>query len=324
MPHFKPSYLALLESGELDRRIGKLSAILESCELCPRRCRVNRLVGETGFCKAPYTLVISSFNLHFGEERPLVGPRSGFGPTGTGGFRTRGSGTIFLSYCNLLCVYCQNFEVSHLAQGVEVSTERAAQIMLELQRKGANNINFVTPTHYAPQIVKALRVAAEQGLELPVVWNCGGYENTEVVKLLEGIIDIYMPDMKYSDTEPSKKYSDAPDYFERSCEAVSEMHRQTGDLLLDENGIAYRGLLIRHLVLPNGLAGSLKILEFIAGHISTDTYVNVMSQYRPCGMARHYPGLGRYPGPDEYYEAVEAASKLGLTRGLQPKHLERF
>jgi putative pyruvate formate lyase activating enzyme len=319
MPHFKPSYLALLESGELDRRIEKLSAILESCELCPRRCRVNRLAGETGFCKAPYTLVISSFNLHFGEEGPLVGPRSGLGPTGT-----LGSGTIFLSYCNLLCVYCQNFEVSHLAQGVEVSTERAAQIMLELQRKGANNINFVTPTHYAPQIVKALRVAAERGLELPVVWNCGGYENADVVKLLEGIIDIYMPDMKYSDTEPSKKYSDAPDYFERSCEALSEMHRQTGDLLLDENGIAYRGLLIRHLVLPNGLAGSLKILEFIAGHISTDTYVNVMSQYRPCGMARHYPGLGRHPNPDEYYEAVEAARRLGLTRGLQPKHLERF
>lgn len=319
MLRFKPTYLALLESGELDRRIGKLSAILESCELCPHRCRVNRLAGETGFCKAPDTLVISSYNLHFGEERPLVGPRSGFDLTGTGG-----SGTIFLSYCNLLCVYCQNFEVSHLAQGVEVTTERAAEIMLELQRKGANNINFVTPTHYAPQLVKALRVAAERGLKLPVVWNCGGYENADAVKLLEGIIDIYMPDMKYSDTKPAGQYSDAPDYFERSCEAVSEMHKQTGDLLLDENGIAYRGLLIRHLVLPNGLAGSLKILEFIAGHISTDTYVNVMSQYRPCGMVRHHPGLGRYPSPDEYYEVVEAARRLSLTRGLQPKHLECF
>ena len=329
MIRFKPSYLALLESGELDRRIGKLSAILESCELCPRRCRVNRLAGETGFCKAPDTLVISSYNLHFGEERPLVGPRSGLGSIGTGGFgigdsKTGGSGTIFLSYCNLLCVYCQNFEVSHLAQGVEVTTERAAEIMLELQRKGAPNINFVTPTHYAPQLVKALRVAAERGLKLPVVWNCGGYENADIVKLLEGIIDIYMPDMKYSDTKPSGQYSDAPDYFERSCEAVSEMHRQTGDLLLDKNGIAVRGLLIRHLVLPNGLAGSLKILEFIAGHISTDTYVNVMSQYRPCGTAHHYPGLGRYPSPDEYYEVVEAARRLGLTRGLQPNHLERL
>ncbi len=314
MPRFKPSYLALLESGELYSRIGSLSAILESCELCPRRCRVNRLKGETGFCKAPDTLVISSYNLHFGEERPLVGPR----------FGTGGSGTIFLSFCNLLCEYCQNFEVSHLAQGVEVTTERAAEIMLELQRKGAHNINFVTPTHYAPQLVKALGVAAERGLTLPIVWNCGGYENSDIVKLLEGIVDIYMPDMKYSDTKPAGQYSDAPDYFERSCEAVSEMHRQTGELLLYENGIAYRGLLIRHLVLPNGLAGSMKILEFIAGRISTDTYVNVMSQYRPCGMARHYPGLGRYPSPDEYYEVVEAARRLGLTRGLQPKHLERF
>ena len=324
MYNFTPPYLTLLESGELDRRIEKLYRTLASCELCPRKCRVNRLDGETGFCRAPKELTISSYNLHFGEEKPLVGsriqpiinliekPHSG------------GSGTVFLTYCNLLCKYCQNFDVSHLGQGVQVMEARAAEIMLQLQEAGAHNINFVTPTHYAPQLVCAVRTAAKKGLSLPLVWNCGGYENIEIIRLLDGIVDIYMPDMKYSEPEPAKKYSDAPDYFERCTESVQEMHRQVGDLLINENGIAYRGLLIRHLVLPNGLAGSERILSFIADNISQSSYVNVMSQYRPAGMARDYPGLDRYPTPEEYYSVVETARKLGLTRGLSPKHLERF
>jgi putative pyruvate formate lyase activating enzyme len=324
MTDFTPSYLTLLESGELDRRIEELYSILSSCELCPRKCRVNRLEGETGFCRAPKELTVSSYNLHFGEEEPLVGSRSRIVSGLFGTSQSGGSGTIFLTYCNLLCVYCQNFDVSHLGQGRQVTEDRAARIMIELQEAGAHNINFVTPTHYAPQLIGAVRAAAEKGLSLPLVWNCGGYENVEIIRLLDGIVDIYMPDMKYADPEPAGKYSDAPDYFERCTESVSEMHRQVGDLLIDESGIAYRGLLIRHLVLPGNLAGSERILSFIADKISQSSYVNVMSQYRPVGMARDYQGLFRYPTAEEYYGVVETARRLRLTRGLQPKHVERF
>ncbi|MBN2323195.1 MAG: radical SAM protein [Spirochaetes bacterium] len=301
-----PSYLALIESGELDERIEKLKKLLSPCGLCPRQCRANRAEGEKGYCGADYRPVISSHNLHFGEERPL-----------TGGMRPRGSGTIFLAHCNLLCVYCQNFEVSYLGEGSAVSESRLACMMLDLQDAGACNINLVTPTHYTPQIVSAVRTAAGKGLRLPLVYNCGGYERVEIVRLLDGVVDIYMPDMKYADEEPARRFSCAPDYFDRCREAVTEMHRQVGDLVLDESLTARRGLLIRHLVLPNGLAGSEKILRFIAEEISPASYVNVMSQYRPAGMARDYPDLDRHPTRTEYDDAVAEARRLGLTRGLE-------
>jgi putative pyruvate formate lyase activating enzyme len=302
---FKPSYLELYESGELERRVEKLYNILESCELCPRKCKVNRLEGEKGFCKAGKEPVISSYFPHFGEEEPLVGKN--------------GSGTIFLTYCNLRCIYCQNYDISHLGIGKEVPVDIIAQIMLELQKLGCHNINFVTPTHYTPQLVKAIKIAAEKGLKLPIVWNCGGYENVETIKLLDGIVDIYMPDIKYSSSEVAEKYSKAPDYFDRCKEAVREMHRQVGDLRI-YNGIAYRGLLIRHLVLPNELAGSEEILKFIAS-LSKNSYVNIMAQYRPEGEAFKYEELNRKPTRAEFFKVVEFAEKLGLTRGLQPKHL---
>jgi putative pyruvate formate lyase activating enzyme len=310
-----PVYLELLETGELDRRIDSLYQILESCQLCPRKCHENRLRGQRGHCQAGARLMVSSYHPHFGEEAPLVGEGKGlviahaFGLNPSGG-----SGTIFLTNCNLLCVYCQNYDISHLAEGREVSEDEVASMMLILQGRGCHNINLVTPTHYAPQLVKAIKLAAEGGLHLPVVWNCGGYENVEVIKLLDGIIDIYMPDIKYGDAAPAKRYSNAPDYFDRCREAVREMHRQVGDLRLDYSGIAYRGLLIRHLVLPGGLAGTKKVLKFIANEISKDSYINIMGQYRPAGEAYNYPELNRYPSRQELVEAIDMAKELGLTR----------
>ncbi|MFH0896566.1 MAG: radical SAM protein [Candidatus Bathyarchaeota archaeon] len=304
-----PSYLRLYESGELDERIERLYKTLESCELCPRNCRANRLKGEKGICRSGKELMVSSYGPHFGEEDPLVG--------------TGGSGTIFLTNCNLLCVYCQNYEISHLGHGEARSESQAADYMISLQDRGCHNINFVTPTHFAPQLVKATKHAIEKGLKLPLVWNCGGYENVKTIELLDGIVDIYMPDMKYGDSEPAKKHSNAPDYFPVAKEVVKEMHRQVGDLMLDERGIAQRGLLIRHLVLPNDLAGSEKVLKFIA-EVSTNSYVNVMSQYKPAGRAYQYEELSRYPTREEFDRAITMANRLGLTRGLQTKHLLRF
>jgi putative pyruvate formate lyase activating enzyme len=246
-------------------------------------------------------LTISSYGPHFGEEPEITG--------------RNGSGTIFLTNCNLLCVFCQNYEISHLGYGEEVSVDEAAEIMLSLQSRRCHNINLVTPTHYTPQLVKAISVAAGKGLKLPVFWNCSGYENVETIKLLDGIVDIYKPDVKYSESEPAKKYSNAPDYFERCKEAVREMHRQVGDLKVDERGIAYRGLLIRHLVLPNSLAGSEKVLEF-AAELSKECYVNIMAQYRPCGRAYEHEELSRRPTSTEYFRVVDYARKLGLHRGF--------
>lgn len=299
---FEPSYLELYESGELDERIARLYRILESCELCPRKCGANRLEGEKGYCRSGKELIISSYGPHFGEEPEITG--------------RNGSGTIFLTNCNLLCLYCQNYEISHLGHGEEVSINEAAEIMLNLQNMGCHNINLVTPSHFTPQLVKTISVAAKKGLKLPIFWNCSGYENIETIKLLKGIVDIYKSDIKYSENEPSKKYSNAPDYFEHCKEAVIEMHRQVGDLKVDGSGIAYRGLLIRHLILPNNLAGSEKVLEFIAGELSKECYVNVMDQYRPSGKAYEYKELSRRPTSTEYFRIVDYARKLGLHRGL--------
>lgn len=303
----EPSYFKLYRSGEFNGRIDRLLQILKLCELCARKCGVNRLDGVRGVCRSGKELIVSSYGPHFGEEEPLVG--------------TGGSGTIFLTNCNLLCVYCQNYEISHLSFGKVKSELQVADYMIALQNSGCHNINFVTPTHFAPQLIRSTKLAIEKGLNIPLVWNCGGYENIEIIKLLDGIVDIYMPDIKYGDSEPAEKYSNAPDYFEVAKEAVREMHRQVGDLQIDENGVAYRGLLIRHLVLPNDLAGTEKILNFIANEISTESYVNVMAQYRPAGKVYQYDELRRCPTWKEVYKAINMAKNLGLTRGLELKHL---
>ena len=299
-----PSYIGLSRTGELQDRIDALMEILSECRLCPRKCKVNRIEEETGVCKAGSKLVVSSAFPHFGEEPPLVG--------------WGGSGTIFLAHCNLRCLFCQNFEISHLGEGRTVSPEEFAELMLNLQRMGCHNINFVTPTHYAPQIVSALPLAIEGGLELPIVWNCGGYESLEVIRLLEGIVDIYMPDVKYSDDVYAKKYSSAPDYFGVAKEALREMHRQVGDLEIDGRGVARRGLLIRHLVMPGAVAGTEKVAQFIAEELSTESYLNIMDQYRPYYKAETVPEINRRITDKEFLAALDAARATGLHRGFLP------
>jgi len=256
-------------------------------------------------------LIVSAIHPHFGEEPELVGNKMVGLLTGKGG-----SGTIFLAGCNLLCVFCQNWEISHLCQGKKMSPEELAEGMIYLQEKGCYNINFVTPTHFVPQIVKAVEEAARKGLNLPLVYNCGGYEKVETLKLLEGIFDIYMPDIKYSNSDVAEKYSGAPDYFEVAKKALKEMHRQVGDLKIDKNGIAYRGVLVRHLVLPNDLSGSKDILKFIAEQISKETYVNIMDQYRPEYKALEFEELNRRITLSEYEKVMNIARKFGLHRGF--------
>jgi putative pyruvate formate lyase activating enzyme len=299
------AYLKLHQNGELNNRIRKLYSILESCELCPRRCGVNRLKDEKGYCRSGKELSVSSYGPHFGEEDPLVGDN--------------GSGTIFLTNCNLLCVYCQNYDISHEGYGKYVSEEKVSDFIIDLQKRGCHNINFVTPTHFASQLLKSIDYAIPKGLQLPIVWNCGGYENVEIIKMLDGIVDIYMPDIKYGSAESASKYSDAPDYFECCRESVKEMHRQVGDLQLD-NGIATKGLLLRHLVLPNEVVNSRAVLEFIANEISKDTYVNIMDQYRPEFKASNYKEISRRPTMNEYRNVVKIAEELELMRGVTYRH----
>lgn len=309
-----PRYLELYNSGELEERINSLYSLLEFCTLCPRRCGKNRLKDEKGICQAGKEIMVSSYGPHFGEEEPLVGSLNLIVP-GLGGLtRYGGSGTIFLTHCNLRCIYCQNYDISHLGVGTVVTPEVVAQMMLELQSRGCYNINLVTPTHYIPQLVLAIKKAIQRGLKIPLVYNCGGYEEIETLKLLDGIIDIYMPDIKYGSEESGKKYSQVSDYFSKCKEAVKEMHRQVGDLQLDEKGIAYRGLIIRHLVLPNRLADSEKVLKFIAKEISPDSYVNIMDQYRPMYKAGNFPEINRSITRDEFKEVVLLAKDLGLSR----------
>jgi len=322
---FEPAYLKLYKSNKLNKRIEQLYAILKNCHLCPRKCEVDRTKNEKGTCRSGIDLIVSSIGPHFGEEEPLVG--------------NGGSGTIFLTNCNLRCIYCQNYEISHLGRGGIMSPKEVAKGMLYLQKIGCHNINFVTPTHFVPQLVESIKIACETGLRLPIVFNCGGYESLKTIKLLDGIIDIYMPDIKYgsvpfglslrakphhpeelkdSDKSPAEKYSNAPDYFERCKEGVKEMHRQVGDLKIVD-GIAQRGLLIRHLVLPNDLAGSEKVLKFIVEEISLDSYVNIMDQYRPMYKANNYLELNRRPLLSEYNQVIELAKSLSLHRGFQKR-----
>lgn len=294
-----PGYLNL-SKRDFDKRIEKLFKILENCEICPRECHVNRLEDEKGFCQLAERPVVSAHHSHFGEESVLVDEG--------------GSGTIFFTSCNLACVYCQNSEISQLRIGEEISFERLAEIMVELQKMGCHNINLVSPTSHVPAIVKALSIAREQDLKLPLVYNTNAYDSVETLKLLDGIIDIYMPDAKYSDDKIALKYSNAPKYFEIMKAAIKEMHRQVGDLVVGERGIAVKGLLVRHLVLPNNLAGTEKIVEFLAKEISKNTFINIMSQYYPYWKSFQYPELSRRITDKEFKVAINLAKKVGLKR----------
>jgi len=300
-----PSYISLYESGELARRIEVLEAILTSCTLCPRNCRVDRTRGEVGVCRAGAAAMISSASPHFGEEPPLVG--------------SNGSGTIFMTHCNHRCVFCQNHDISQETRGRggdEVGPEELAGVMAVLAGRGCHNINIVSPTHYVPQIVAALPYAVEMGLDRPLVYNTGGYDSLEVIRLLEGIFDIYMPDYKFTNPGPAERYMNAPDYPEVIQSVLREMHRQVGTLRTDDGGIAYRGLLIRHLVMPGDAAGTAEAMEFIATELSPDSYVNVMQQYHPMYRAGDFPEIARRLSLEEFLDAVRAARRAGLTRGF--------
>ena len=268
--------------------------------MCPRRCGVNRLAGESGECQVTTEVIVSSYGPHFGEEAPLVG--------------RHGSGTIFFTYCNLHCAFCQNYTISQLGEGSPVDREKLASMMLSLQSKGCHNINLVSPTHVVPYILEALELAAAKGLHLPLVYNSGGYDTIETLKLLDGVVDIYMPDMKYSDEKIAEQLSGIKDYPKVNKAAIKEMHRQVGDLQLDEQGIAQRGLLVRHLVLPNGLAGTEEVVRFLAKEVSANTYINIMAQYHPCHKAFDMPKLARPLLRQEFHEAIDLAHQKGLYR----------
>jgi len=293
--------LELNKKGILKERRKQLFKELENCKICPRQCGINRVRDVKGYCRTGRFALVSSYNLHFGEEPPISG--------------SSGSGTIFFTNCNTHCKFCQNYPISQLGHGHEVDAIGLADIMLELQSKGAHNINFVTPTHVVPQIVEALCIAIEKGLDIPLVYNSGGYDSSEILKLLEGVIDIYMPDAKYGSDEFAKKYSDASDYPNINRDALKEMHNQVGDLNLNSSGIAVRGLLIRHLVLPHNIAASDKVLSFIAKEISNKTYMSIMAQYHPAYRAHEYPELSRRPLLEEYQKVLDWADLLGLRRG---------
>ncbi|MFO7558398.1 MAG: radical SAM protein [Desulfobacterales bacterium] len=300
MELYEAAYIKTYRSGELIQKIEKARQLLSPCTVCPRKCGIDRLNGETGVCMTGKSAMVCSFHAHFGEEAPLVG--------------TRGSGTIFFTYCNLLCSFCQNFEISHEGEGQIVRDRQIAQMMLMLQKEGCHNINLVTPSHVVPQILAALPYAIEGGLSVPLVYNTGAYDRLETLKLLEGVFDIYMPDFKFMDAEIAEITCMAGDYSIIAKSALKEMHRQVGDLVMDESGIAKRGLLLRHLVLPENLAGTKEVMRFIAGEISPDTYVNIMPQYRPCGNAHKTSGLRRRITEKEFEAAMDAAKDAGILR----------
>ncbi len=283
--------------------------MLNGCTLCPRECNVDRLSGDSGICKTQDKVLVSSYNPHFGEEAPLVGQE--------------GSGTIFFAHCNLLCNFCQNYDISHEGHGQVIIDEQLAQIMLQLQNIGCHNINFVTPSHVVAQILSALEIAVENGLSVPLVYNTGGYDKVETLELLDGVFDIYMPDFKFWNSDIAEKACNAKDYPEIAQKAFVEMHRQVGDLVIDENGIAQRGLLVRHLILPKDLAGTREVMGFLARKISPDTYVNIMSQYRPCGRAAEIKDLTRSISDKEYQQAIGAAKDEGITRLDRPRRTLR-
>jgi len=299
-PDFEPAYLKLHRSGELKKRGEELWNVMKSCKLCPRECGVNRIEGNEGFCGGSSQLEISSYHPHFGEERPLVG--------------RGGSGTVFFTNCGLRCVFCINWEISQGGEGAPKSVEDLAGMMLRLQKMGCHNINVVTPTHYSPHIVLALDIAAGRGLRLSLVYNTCGWERLEILKKLDGIVDIYLPDFKYYDGKMAVKYSsNAWSYPEITKAALLEMHRQVGVAKPNSDGLMYRGLMIRHLVMPNGVSGTKEIIAWIAENLSKDTYLNIMSQYRPMHSAFEYPEISRRITRKEYSDAVRWAKEAGLT-----------
>ncbi len=307
MPAFTPAYIKTFKKGLLEEKINAARKILSFCKLCPRECGVDRLSGQTGVCNTGEKALVSSYNPHFGEEAPLVG--------------TGGSGTIFFTHCNLLCLFCQNYDISHEGFGEEVTSEQLAKIMLDLQDVGCHNINFVTPSHVVPQILSAILLAVKEGLNIPLVYNTGGYDSVETLKLLDDVFDIYMPDFKFWSSEIAEAACKAKDYPEIARNALIEMHRQVGDLTLNENEIAVRGILVRHLVLPRGLAGTGDIMKFIATDISSNSYVNIMAQYRSCGRASEIEGLSTRLTPKEFETAYQAAIEEGITRLDKPKRV---
>ena len=294
------AYLELYRSGKLRERIDTALSLLESCSVCPRNCGVNRLTDDVGTCQTLREAIVSSYGPHFGEEAPLVGKH--------------GSGTIFFTNCNLRCLFCQNYSISQLSEGQRASKKELARIMLFLQAKGCHNINLVSPTHVVPQILEALELAVESGLHLPLVYNSGGYDSVGTLRILDGVIDIYMPDMKYGDAEIAGELSDVENYPEVNRAAIKEMHRQTGDLEVNGEGLAKRGLLIRHLVLPLGLAGTKSIMSFLSSEVSRNTYVNIMDQYDPCYKAFQVPSLRRRISSVEFGEALSFAREAGISR----------
>ncbi len=285
-----------------EEKINKAYKLIAPCVLCPNACRVNRTKGEKGKCNVTDKVIVSTIGPHYGEEACLSG--------------TRGSGTIFLSGCNLQCIFCQNYTISHLLEGTETNPQEIAYAMLKLQNMGCHNINFVTPTHYQPQLMEAIYLAKQKNLSIPIVWNCGGYESLASLKLLEGFVDIYMPDFKFSSNLTGSELTNAKYYFDVAKNAIKEMHRQVGDLIIDNNGIALHGLLIRHLVLPNDIAGSYDCLYYIYNEISPNTYVNIMAQYHPCYLANKSNKINRRITSQEYYYVISIAKKIGLYRGF--------
>lgn len=296
-----PSYLSAYKDGRLNAIAEDVFSSLESCNICPRKCKVNRLKGQKGFCKTALKPKICSYFAHHGEEPPISG--------------TRGSGAIFFSHCNMACCYCQNYKFSQAGEGREVESQDLANFMLQLQKEGCHNINLVTPTHIMPQILKALIIAIEKGLKIPLVYNTSGYELPETIKLLEGIVDVYLTDMRYADNDAAIKYSQAPGYPKYNQDSVKEMHRQVGIAKFDKQDIIQSGVIIRHLVLPEGISGTKKIMQFISGKISKEAYISLMSQYHPYYKAAGHKPINRLISYEEYLNAQAIMEKYGLHNG---------
>lgn len=301
MTSFEPSYIETFKKGLLREKVNKANEMLRSCAICPRECHVDRLSGRVGVCKTGKNAFLNCYKAHLGEERSLIG--------------NTGSGAFFFAHCNLLCIFCTNYELSHEGQGREISDSEMADMMLTLEQSGCPNINFITPTHVIPQILSALEIAVGNGLSIPLVYNSSGYENVEALRLLEGVIDIYMPDFKFWDPDISEKLSRARDYPETARRAICEMHRQVGDLVIDESsGMAQRGLLLRHLLLPCGMAGTRDIMRFVAREISPNTYVNIMPQFKPHGRSHKIKELLQPISEEDYAAALQAVREEGIKR----------
>ncbi len=292
---------------ELDKTASILNKLLNKCIICPHKCKINRFKAEKGFCKAPASPVISSAMPHHGEEPPISG--------------TSGSGTIFFTYCNMECIYCQNYQISQFQEGEKITIEKLSEIILDLEKKGCHNVNFVSPSIWVPQIVSALNIAKKSGFNIPTVYNTGGYDNPRIIKMLDGIIDIYMPDMRYSSNEMAKKYSAVNNYKDYSRQSLIEMYKQVGGLKLDENNIAKKGLLVRLLVLPNNISGIKDTLDFIKENLSTDVYLSIMAQYHPTYKAKEYPEINRNISAKEYYQIVNYAEKNGFSLGYTQDYI---